>query len=171
MSRKISVALLALTFMVLMAGSAVAPVSADTKDQTITITTGPVADKPLVLVDVYVGQTETMTFLNSTGVQINVNNTATPPAGVDKDGGAGNDVADGATQDYVFSCVASADEGTWIFTVTEGANPPIDVTIEVRCNEHPIPTMTFWGILVLVLLIVGTGIWILTRKRLATRQA
>jgi hypothetical protein len=171
MSRKISVALLALTFMVLMAGSAVAPVSADTKDQTITITTGPVADKPFVLVEPYVGQSETITFLNSTGVQINVNNSTWPPAAADKDGGAGNDVADAATQGYVFSCVGSADEGTWVFTVTEGANPPIDVTIEVKCQETPIPTMTFWGILILVLLIVGTGIWILTRKRLATTQA
>ena len=170
MSRKISVALLALTFMVLMAGSAVAPVSADTKDQTITISDGPIADKPLVLVDVYVGETETITFLNSTGVQINVNNTATPPAGVDKDGGAGNNVADGATQAYTFSCVASADEGTWTFTVTQGAIP-INVIIEVKCKEPPVPTMTFWGILILVLLIVGTGIWILTRKRLAARQA
>lgn len=169
MSRKIFVIALALTFVALVAGSAVPPVNAGSKGVAVVITDGPVASPSFWPITMFNGESDTVRFLNQTGVQINVNNTAWPAGATDKDG-AGVTVENGEGYTYTFTCPADDGEPYWVFTVTQAALTT-DVTVPITCEDVPVPTMTFWGILILVLLIGGTGIWILTRKRLAARQA
>jgi len=160
MSRKRYIILLGLVFTILMAGQVLAQISFSPLDQTVTITNGPVADKPVVNLTITNGKSEKVTFLNNSGVQITVNNTSTPPGQADKDGGAGNNVANNAFQDYTFSC--PADAGAWVFTITQGTTP-INVTVNVTCKK--IPTLTQWGMIILIALIIITGVYLWMRRK------
>ena len=153
-----------LIFSVFMVGFVLTTANALDPDQTITITNGPVADKPLLNLYIANGHSHTVTFLNHTGTSINVNNTSTPSGATDKDGALGNDVTNNNFVNYVFTC--PGDAGNWVFTITQAGHDPITVTISVICT---ISVLTNWGILILMLLIVGTGIWVMSRKRLAHR--
>lgn len=164
MFRKTHPILLALLFSALVVGFTVTPISALNPDQTITITTGPVADKNPLPLYIANGHPETITFLNHTGNQINVNNTSGPST--DKDGPLGNTVIDNSFVNYVFT--TPADLGTWVFTITEPGKGTLDVTIVVRAQG---PVLTSWGIMILMLLIAGIGIWFLSRRHLAHRGA
>jgi hypothetical protein len=163
MLRKLYITLFTVTFIALMAG----PVVADT-NFTVTITDNLVAD-PASL-DFFLGtiETGTVTFLNNTGDTINVNNTLFPSWRTDKDGLLGNDIANGASQQYIFGGTGVNDE-VWDFTITKNATTTtIDVPVIVRSGRYfSGPTLSSWGILILVVLIATSGIWLFIRKRLA----
>ena len=169
MFRKIFIITLVLSFIAIAAWQVLAQYDAKPLTEIVTISNGPVADKPNVSRTICINGSDIVTFLNNTGVQINVNNTATPPSKPDKDGGGGNNVANNNSVDYQFNC--PDDAGSWTFTVTQGANTT-NVIVNVTCtstNCNRTPTLTQWGMLILVLLILATGVYLwMRRKPLAT---
>ena len=70
--------------------------------------------------------------------------------------------------------VTFSNSGTFSYNVTDSTVPGDTNSTKTWCKVNvvgtPIPTLSQWGIFILVLLIVGTGIWILIRKRLAPKS-
>lgn len=119
-------------------------------NRTVTVTCDPLVTPDFGECDVE----ETLTVVNGCGKTIEVS----------YNGGDFNEVLAGASIE--FECTQGIDCYTVYVPAKLGG-----IESSSGCSEpagwEQIPTLTQWGLIVLTLLIAGTGIWLLMRKRLA----
>lgn len=153
-----------------------AVVSADVAnpDEVITVTkTGSqyqlnrTGDTPTNSVYIFVGlhspKCENIIFGNATSGTVTIRNTSSP-AGVSLK----SDVVVNASQNSTpipFCC--GDDEGTWTFEVGDGLGGDPDAIFTIRLSCGKIPTLTPYGVMLLILLLAGTAVWVLRRRSAA----
>jgi len=104
------------------------------------------------------GLSEDVVFRNVSGGAISVVNTSSPD-GLKPD----VNIPDAGEGSITFTC--AADEGTWVFDVGDGGGAGTEaiLTVEVICRY--VPTLTPYGLGVLILLLIVSTIWVLRRQR------
>jgi len=99
-------------------------------------------------------------FNNNTGITLRIRNTVWPGA---TQFPQQNGIANNATStNYSFCC--SKDGGRWEFMVEDNAtgSPAVQVIVLAHC---PTPSLSSWGIIILIALILATGVYLWLRKR------
>jgi hypothetical protein len=100
---------------------------------------------------------------NDTGKDIRLINDITPIGLSSKTPGVGGDlIPKGTTRKYTFTC--PTDAGHWQFQVKIDGRPSWEDQLDVNV-VCIIPTLTEWGIIILVLLLLATGTVAIVRKR------
>jgi len=124
------------------------------------INPGPVFSPSTVALNLpYNNQSNNVKITNTTASTDTIQNTQAP-------GGASAfpDVIIGPNQDrsYLISC--PTDSGTWVFKIKNTS-----VTLTVTCGPTvPFPTLTQWGMIILIALIIVTGVYLWMRRKPVT---
>ena len=120
--------------------------------KTVQIQAGPVFNPTFVTM--WVPGDPPLQIWNNTGVTYTIKITQKPGAPVPD-----STVAAGASRYYTFTCPQAS--GEWIFTLAE--SPATKLTVTVRCEG--LPSLTQWGMIILIALIIVTGVYLWLRKR------
>ena len=104
------------------------------------------------------GMSEDVVIRNYTTGQVTVVNTSSPD-------GLKPDVIIAADQEGVITFWCTNDEGEWIFDVGDagGAGTEAILTVKVVCTY--LPSLTTYGIIALVLLLLISTVWVIRKKR------
>jgi len=102
-------------------------------------------------------------FNNNTGITLRIRNTVWPGTNqFPQQNGIANNTS---SNKYSFCC--SRDGGRWEFMVEENTtgNPAVQVIVIAHC---PIPSLSNWGIIILIALIIVTGVYLWMRRKPVT---
>lgn len=104
------------------------------------------------------GLSENVVIRNYTTGQVTVVNTSSPD-------GLKPDVNIPAGQEGMITFTCNGDEGDWIFDVGDngGAGTEAILTVKVICTV--LPSLTTYGIIVLVLLLLASTVWVIRKRR------
>ncbi|MCJ7792852.1 MAG: hypothetical protein MUP45_02655 [Candidatus Marinimicrobia bacterium] len=162
--RKIAIVFLALIPILLLSNSLIwgQETSEELVGARVYINAGPVFSPNTVTLNLpYSDQTNNVKITNSTASTDTIQNTQAPVGAT-----TFPDVIIAPNQDrsYLFSCPTAS--GTWTFKIK---NTSVTLTVIVNCGpDHPSPTLTQWGMIILIALIIVTGVYLWLRKKPVT---
>jgi len=143
-----------------------------TISDTTTAQTTPRFSKHLVVFDLKDNLCDTLRFDNTCSYSVRLLNDETPNGLPSKTPGTGGDlITNGDQRKYPFCC--PTDAGTWRFMVGKAAKEAIVYTdtlkVVVSCRQTP--SLTEWGLIILVALLIGSTVFIMLRRRKAAVPA
>ncbi|PKK82931.1 MAG: hypothetical protein CVT49_11090 [candidate division Zixibacteria bacterium HGW-Zixibacteria-1] len=158
----------ALLFLILLAAS---PAFSQDKGESVQIidnSGNPVFNKPWVHLAIPTGMTDDVVFANQNTYSVELLNDKWPAGRTQKTAGGGDvltTTAPGNSKQYIFS---PEDRGRWMFLVKKQGQPTYTDTLWIYVNvPAPVSSLTPYGIIVLLILLIASAVWILTRKRVA----
>lgn len=140
------------------------------KTNIVTISNGPGSNprfsKHLVVFDLADNLCDTLWFSDTAGYSVVVKNNSFPTSS--KTSPDGDTVYNNGTKKYGFCC--HADEGRWSFIVKKGGGIYSDtLKVVVECRQTP--TLTEWGLAILIALLIGSTVFVMLRRRKAAVPA
>jgi hypothetical protein len=114
---------------------------------------------------------DTLRFDNIAGFSVALLNDSTPVGPSSKTPTPGGDIIlNNTSGKYLFCC--PVDEGQWRFMVGKQSTPGVYTdTLRVIVTCHQTPTLTEWGLIILVALLIGSGVFVMLRRRKAAVPA
>lgn len=104
-------------------------------------------------------------FYNFTDATVTVVNEETPPGQVPF---TPFELAPKESKCLIFDCTVDK-EGNYKFTLAECSNAECTAELNCECTKGGYgPSLTEWGIIILLLLFIGTGTWVVLRRRKVT---
>lgn len=125
---------------------------------------GPPANALIINLTLKRGQCERIKFANATLANVTARNTTAPVAKPLKPDVTAAPGANSAPHE--FCC--DGDAGQWVFEVGDGIGgaPDAILTVNVTC-AGAIPSLTFYGLIALALLLAGTAVWMFRKRRVS----
>ena len=124
-------------------------------------TAQPPANAIILNITLQGGMCENVKFANATTGLVTIRNTSSPtgqPLKPDIQVGAGL-----TSVPHQFCC--NGDAGQWLFEVGDGVGgaPDAVLTVNITCVGNA-PSLTFYGLIALALLLAGTAVWMFRRR-------